>query len=74
MTVEVVSLHQPQDDVIAVLREVLARAERGEVRAVAIAVHQSPNETATIYAMGDGDMAHLNLAIDRIKLRLLDIE
>jgi len=69
---KVVSLHAPQQDVIGLLRELLERAERGEVRAVAVAAHAGNEDTGTAFAMGDGNVAHLVCALERLKLGLLN--
>lgn len=69
---KVVALHEPQQDVIGLLRESLARAEAGDIRAIAICVQGSPNTTATTFALGNGDVAHLITACQRLNLRLLD--
>ena len=69
-----VVMHEPQEGVICTLRDMLARAERGEVRAVAIAAHTVPTNTSTVYALGDGNIAHLVCALERLKLRLLEEE
>ncbi len=39
---------------------------------VAIAAECAGQCTSTAYNMGDGDVAHLVLALERLKLRLLD--
>lgn len=69
---KVVSLHGPQEGVIGALREALEMAERGEIRAIAIATHCDNRSTGTIYALGDGNIAHLVCALERLKLRLLE--
>ena len=74
MKPSVVALHEPQQDVVGTLRDMLARAERGEVRAVAIASHTVPTSTSTTFALGDGNVAHLVCALERLKLRLLEEE
>jgi hypothetical protein len=61
-------------DVVRALEVVLARAKEGRVVAVAIAVHEIENGTGSSYELGArGDMAHLVLALERVKRRLLEI-
>jgi hypothetical protein len=54
------------------LRHMLHLAEAGHIRAVAVAVHSDIADTGTGFALGDGDIAHLVLALERTKLRLLN--
>ena len=70
--VSVIASSSVQEDVVGVLEDMLARAKRGEVRAVALACHLVPTSTSTIYALGDGNVAHLVCALERVKLRLLE--
>ena len=57
--------------VVRLLREVLDRAEQGEVIGVAIATSCSQLCDGSCYEIGEGSIAALNLAIDRLKVRLL---
>lgn len=59
--------------VVEKLEEFLMRAKSGEIRAIAIAAQAPERCTLTAYELGDGDMGHLVLGLERIKLRLLDI-
>lgn len=61
-------------DVIATLREMLARAEAGEIIAVGIAYAKRGRIEGTAYALGDGDIAGLVLATRRLEYRLLNHE
>jgi hypothetical protein len=63
-----------QSDVTGLLRNMLQRAEAGQIRAVAVAAHSGRGDTGSAYALGDGDIAHLVCAIERVKLRLLEEE
>lgn len=65
----------PDAKVVALLENVLERARRGEVIAVAIAAHvygETATDTGQGYELGAGDVAHLVCAIERLKLRLLE--
>jgi len=69
---EVPSIHKPDEDVIGALREVLAQAERGEVVAVCIAAQCTDLRVHTHEVVGpNGQIAHLVLGIENLKLRLL---
>ena len=61
----------PVEEVVALLREVLARAEAGEVIGVGVAMACAGRCDATAYAVGDGNIATLVLACARLKMRLL---
>ena len=61
----------PVEEVVALLREVLARAEAGEVIGVGVAMACAGRCDATAYAVGDGNIATLVLACARLKVRLL---
>ena len=62
----------PRDDVVEVLAELLERARDGHIRSVAIAWEARGSGTGSAFALGDGDLAHLVCAQERLKLRLLD--
>ncbi len=62
---------EPQQDVISVLRDLLAKAEEGKIRAVGAAVQFENHATGTIFAMGDGSDACLVYACELLKYRLL---
>ena len=65
---------KPQPAIVRLLRDLLDRAESGELRAVAIASQGQGNSTCSSWSLGeDGDVAHLVCAIERVKLRLLQI-
>ena len=61
----------PVPDVVALLRDMLARAESGEVRAVVVGAACAGRHTASAYALGDGTIADLHLGLERAKARLL---
>ncbi len=62
---------EPQQDVIGLLRDALARAERGEVRAVGVVMQIEDRGTATTYAMGDGSDACMVYSCEHLKHRLM---
>ncbi len=66
-----VAREQPDARVVSLCQELLARARRGELVSIAIAMQTQGAGTATSFEMGEGDTAHLVLAIERLKLRLL---
>ena len=61
----------PVAEVVALLRDLLARAEAGEVIGVGVAMACAGRCDATAYAIGDGNIATLVLAGERLKMRLL---
>jgi hypothetical protein len=63
----------PVEEVVALLREVLARAEAGEVIGVGVAMACAGRCDATAYAVGDGNIATLVLSCERLKARLLSV-
>ena len=63
----------PVEEVVALLREVLTRAEAGEVIGVGVAMACAGRCDATAYAIGDGNIATLVLACARLKVRLLSV-
>ncbi len=75
MSEDVVSLAErrlePCPDVVEVLEAALKRAQQGEIRSVAIAAECTGQCTSTVHAMGDGDVAHLTLALQRLIWRLI---
>jgi hypothetical protein len=48
-----------QGDVVGMLKEMLAMARSGHLRAAAVAVHADIGDTGGCFALGDGDIAHL---------------
>lgn len=65
---------RPEPSVVNVLRDLLARAEAGDILAIAVATHLRENRTGSAWSLGkDGDVAHLVCAIERVKARLLQI-
>lgn len=64
----------PQPDVTGMFRHMLKLAEAGKIRAAAVAVHADRVDTGSSYALGNGDIAHLVLACQRVIYRLLQEE
>lgn len=64
----------PVPEVVEGLRDILARAERGEIRGYAIATACDAAGTGSGLEIGDADVAHLYTALARLQRRLLDIE
>lgn len=62
---------EPVPSVVALLEDVLRRARAGEIRGVAIAATCDARCDGSAFDLGDGGVAGLNLAIDRLKGRLL---
>lgn len=62
---------QPCADVVDVAERILEMAKAGKICAIAIAYEAPGACTGTAFAMGDGDVAHVLLPIERLKLRLL---
>jgi hypothetical protein len=64
----------PVPKIVTALEELLARAKRGDVLAVAIAIETGELETGGTFAIGpQGDVAHLVCGLERLKKRLLEI-
>ena len=57
---------------VTMLEEWLERARSGEVVALVLVAQTSDRCTATEHCIGEGDLAVLNFALDRMKQRLLD--
>jgi len=64
----------PDESLVLLLKKLLEIAESGEMISIAVAMQTKGSCTATAFELGKGDIAHLNLALDRVKLRLLDYE
>lgn len=62
----------PVSETVAVLEDLLERARRGEIRGVAVAASCDQGCDASAYALGDGGIASLVLALRRLEVRLLD--
>lgn len=71
MSIEVLK-SEPVPDVIEICEDLLERAKAGTMIAIAVAAQSASATTTTVYSIGDGDVAHLICAIERVKLRLLD--
>jgi len=66
----------PARSIVQLAEDMLARAKRGEIIAIAVAAHVRVDGvdtgTSSAYSLGDnGDVAHLVCAIERVKLALL---
>ena len=71
----VVHLETPEKErVVAALRDLLERAESGEIVGFAAAYACAGRATASSYIIGDAVISDLYLALARIQLRLLEIE
>lgn len=65
---------EPSKVIVDVLKDLLSRAERGEVLAFAGVADMRGHETATAHSMVDGgSISNLVCGIERLKLRLLAI-
>lgn len=65
----------PSSEIVSILESLLARAKRGEIKAIAVATHMHPVSTGSVFSLGsDGDIAHLVTGLERCKKRLLEIE
>lgn len=63
---------EPVQAVLNALTMATAEALDGKVRGIAIAMTLDAHCEATVYELGDGGVAPLVLACERLKLRLLD--
>lgn len=63
---------EPVPVVVEVLEDMLDKARRGEVIAIAIGAVCHGRHTASVYTIGDATIADLYLGIERCKIRLLD--
>lgn len=63
----------PVPDVVALLEALLEGARAGEIRGIAVAIACDDRHTGSAVEIGDGTIADLYLAIDRVKLRMLDL-
>lgn len=57
---------------VTMLEEWLERARSGEIVALALIAQTTDRCTATEHCIGEGDLAVLSFALDRMKQRLLD--
>ena len=62
---------QPHPDVVALCRDLLRRAEAGDVRGVAVATSCDGRAEGSAYELGDGGVAALHLSLVRLQHRLL---
>lgn len=63
---------QPHPDVVEVCRDLLRRAEAGEIRGIAYACSCDGRAEGSAYELGDGGVAALHLSLVRLQGRLLD--
>ena len=63
----------PVPAVVDALEDLLERAKSGEIRGFAVAASCDAGSDGTTYELGDGGIASLVLAMERLKLRLLDV-
>lgn len=61
----------PVPEVVETLEAMLAKAQRGEIIGVGIVAACDGRADATAFAIGEGSIASLVLACERLKLRLL---
>lgn len=66
------SEREPVPAVVRVLEEALERARAGEIRGVGLVAHTRGRCDATVYTLGEGTIASLVLACERLKHRLLE--
>lgn len=59
--------------VVEVLEDALRRARAGEIRAVGVVAHTRGLSDSTVFDLGEGTIASLVLACERLKLRLLAV-
>lgn len=58
-------------EVVELLSDMLQKAKDGEIIGVAVAAAASRRCDGSVYCIGDGDIATLVLACERVKMRLL---
>ena len=58
-------------EVVALLQDALQRARDGEIIGVGLALACTGRAESTAYALGEGGVAALVLATERLKMRLL---
>jgi hypothetical protein len=61
----------PVPEVVDTLRDLLARAEAGEIIGIAVGAACNGRADASTYALGEGSIASLVLALERCKVRLM---
>jgi hypothetical protein len=61
---------KPNKDVVALLRDALAMAKRGEISGIAIAAVEANNATRTSYATGCADKGLMMLAVHSLHTRI----
>ena len=64
----------PNQEVVSILERLLDEAMSGNIQGIAVAAGTDSRCTASEFALGDLTVADLYLAIERLKLRLLDHE
>lgn len=63
--------NEPQAEVIALLREVLAAAERGEIHGIALAYVAGANTGYTDWTTGRASSTHMVAAVARLHHRVM---
>ena len=71
-----VQLHRPTPvpDVVDLCRGLLERAESGEITGIVVGFALQGRRIATVYKLGDSTFADMNLALDRLKGRMVEGE
>lgn len=64
---------EPDARVVALCQELLARARSGDLVSLAVAGQTLGAGTTTSFELGEGDVAHLHLALARLQARLLGL-
>ena len=63
---------EPVPSVVEMFEELLEKAKEGRIRSAAVALGIKGRYTGTAHDCSDGNLADLIMAIERLKLRLLD--
>lgn len=64
----------PEPSVVNLCRELLVRAERGELRGIVVAFGGDSKSCGSAFERGDASIADLVLGLEYAKKRLLEIE
>ena len=72
MTVRAIGGPEPVPEVVATLRDLLARAEAGEIIGVVAGFACHGRHTASCFSVGESTIADLYLGLERVRLRLLE--
>lgn len=60
----------PAPDVVALARDLLARAESGEIQAIAVATLTNDRAATTAFALGTGSLYQLGFAVFDLACRM----